>query len=113
MSLTRSGTPIARVPASTEPAGPVAAPARRRRVGRERPNWLAGVLSVGWLLLVLVPLYYMVNGSFRTRQDYLTDNPQRRCPDLTKLRALGGSMPPASSCDPRTSKTIRLLLDVR
>ncbi len=25
--------------------------------------------------------------------DYLTDNPQRRCPDLTKLRALGGSMP--------------------
>ena len=24
--------------------------------------------------------------------DYLTDNPQRRCPDLTKLRALGGSM---------------------
>ncbi|MCC6848764.1 MAG: NAD-dependent epimerase/dehydratase family protein [Deltaproteobacteria bacterium] len=25
--------------------------------------------------------------------DYLTDNPQRRCPDLAKLRALGGSMP--------------------
>ncbi len=25
--------------------------------------------------------------------EYLTDNPQRRCPDLTKLRALGGSMP--------------------
>jgi UDP-glucuronate decarboxylase len=25
--------------------------------------------------------------------DYLTDNPQRRCPDLTKLRTLGGSMP--------------------
>jgi UDP-glucuronate decarboxylase len=24
---------------------------------------------------------------------YLTDNPQRRCPDLTKLRGLGGSMP--------------------
>jgi dTDP-glucose 4,6-dehydratase/UDP-glucuronate decarboxylase len=28
-----------------------------------------------------------------TDPDYLTDNPQRRCPDLTKLRALGGSMP--------------------
>jgi dTDP-glucose 4,6-dehydratase/UDP-glucuronate decarboxylase len=25
--------------------------------------------------------------------DFLTDNPQRRCPDLAKLRALGGSMP--------------------
>jgi dTDP-glucose 4,6-dehydratase/UDP-glucuronate decarboxylase len=25
--------------------------------------------------------------------DYLADNPQRRCPNLTKLRALGGSMP--------------------
>jgi len=25
--------------------------------------------------------------------DYLTDNPQRRCPALAKLRALGGSMP--------------------
>ncbi len=25
--------------------------------------------------------------------DYLVDNPQRRCPDLAKLRALGGAMP--------------------
>ncbi len=25
--------------------------------------------------------------------DYLLDNPQRRCPDLRKLRTLGGSMP--------------------
>jgi nucleoside-diphosphate-sugar epimerase len=31
-----------------------------------------------------------------TDPDYLTDNPQRRCPDLTKLRALGGSMPRVS-----------------
>jgi UDPglucose 6-dehydrogenase len=28
-----------------------------------------------------------------TDPDYLVDNPQRRCPDLGKLRALGGSMP--------------------
>jgi raffinose/stachyose/melibiose transport system permease protein/xylobiose transport system permease protein len=74
VSLTQSGVPTALVPATTEPAGPVTG-RRRRRVGRERPNHLAGVLSVFWLLLVLVPLYYMVNGSFRTRQDYLTDNP--------------------------------------
>jgi xylobiose transport system permease protein len=77
VSLTQSGTPLARVPATTEPAGPVTEAPRRRRVRRERPNWLAGVLSVIWLLLVLVPIYYMVNGSFRTRQDYLTDNPLR------------------------------------
>jgi len=75
VSLTQSGTPMTRVPASTEPAGPVSTTKRRRRIGRERPNWLAGVLSAGWLLIVLVPLYYLVNGSFRTRQDYLTDNP--------------------------------------
>jgi UDP-glucuronate decarboxylase len=31
--------------------------------------------------------------------DYLTDNPQRRCPDLTKLRGLGGSMPCVSMED--------------
>ncbi len=28
--------------------------------------------------------------------DYLVDNPQRRCPDLTKVRALGGNMPSVS-----------------
>jgi UDP-glucuronate decarboxylase len=28
-----------------------------------------------------------------TDPDYLVDNPQRRCPDLTKLRALGGANP--------------------
>ena len=28
--------------------------------------------------------------------DFLTDNPQRRCPDLAKLRALGGSVPRVS-----------------
>ncbi|GAB3364078.1 carbohydrate ABC transporter permease [Modestobacter lapidis] len=73
MTVTRTAT----LPAA--PAGPpVARPPRRRgRAGgrRERPNWLAGVLATGWLVLVAVPLYYLVAASFRTRQDYLSTSP--------------------------------------
>jgi xylobiose transport system permease protein len=74
VSLTQSGIPMARVPASTDPDGSITGP-KRRKVGRERPNWLAGVLAVLWFVLVMVPLYYLVTGSLRTRQTYLTDNP--------------------------------------
>ncbi|MEU2348543.1 carbohydrate ABC transporter permease [Modestobacter sp. NPDC049651] len=74
MSLTQSGIPTARVPASTDPDGPVTG-AKRRKIGRERPNWLAGVLALVWFVLVIVPIYYLVSGSLRTRQTYLTDNP--------------------------------------
>jgi xylobiose transport system permease protein len=53
-----------------------ARPRRRRGRGRrQRPNWLAGVLATVWLVLVAVPLYYLVSGSLRTRQDYLSTNP--------------------------------------
>lgn len=59
--------------------GATAAPApprpRRRRRRRERPNVLAGLLSLVWFVLVAVPLYYLVTGSLRTRQDYLSTNP--------------------------------------
>ena len=74
MSLTQSGIPMARVPASTDPDGPITG-SKRRKVGRERPNWLAGVLALVWFVLVIVPIYYLVSGSLRTRQTYLTDNP--------------------------------------
>lgn len=74
MTITQSGVPMARPPASAGPAGPVTG-RRRRKVGRESPNYLAGVLSVIWLVLVLVPLYFMISSSFRTRSDYLSDNP--------------------------------------
>ena len=50
-------------------------PAPRRGGRRERPNWLAGVLAAIWLVLVVVPLYYLVAASFRSRQDYLSSNP--------------------------------------
>jgi xylobiose transport system permease protein len=58
-------------------------PAPRRRGGRERPNWLAGVLASIWLVLVVVPLYYLVSASFRTRQDYLSSNPLKPPSDPT------------------------------
>lgn len=74
MSITQSGTPMARPPAAAGPAASVVGP-KRRKVGREKPNYLAGVLSVIWLVLVLVPLYFMISSSFRTRQEYLRDNP--------------------------------------
>lgn len=33
------------------------------------------VLATTWLLIVLIPLYYMILATFRTQGDYLTDNP--------------------------------------
>jgi len=74
VSLTQSGIPMARVPASTDPDGAITGP-KRRKVGRERPNWLAGVLSLIWFVLVIVPIYYMIDGSLRTQQNYLSGNP--------------------------------------
>ena len=82
MTITQSGTPMARPPASAGPAGPVTGK-KRRKVGREKPNYLAGVLSVIWLALVVVPLYFMISSSFRTRQDYLGDNPLKLPSDPT------------------------------
>jgi len=74
VSLTQSGIPMARVPASSDPDGAILGP-KRRKVGRERPNWLAGVLSLIWFVLVIVPIYYMIDGSLRTQQNYLSGNP--------------------------------------
>ena len=33
------------------------------------------MLALVWFVLVIVPIYYLVSGSLRTRQTYLTDNP--------------------------------------
>jgi dTDP-glucose 4,6-dehydratase/UDP-glucuronate decarboxylase len=45
-----------------------------------------------------------------TDPDYLTDNPQRRCPDLTRLRTLGGS-PPAVSLETGLARYVRWLAE--
>ncbi|MGY1886496.1 carbohydrate ABC transporter permease [Blastococcus sp. SYSU DS0753] len=48
---------------------------RNRRRAHGRPNVIAGLLATVWLALVAVPLYFLVAASFRTRSDYLSDNP--------------------------------------
>ncbi len=50
---------------------------RRRRRGRgaHRPNWLGGAAGWLWLLIVLVPIYWIVITSFKTQSNYLQTNP--------------------------------------
>ncbi|MDT7575134.1 MAG: raffinose/stachyose/melibiose transport system permease protein [Pseudonocardiales bacterium] len=42
---------------------------------RARPNWLGGVVSWIWLLVVLVPIYWIVITSFKQQSDYFVTNP--------------------------------------
>ncbi|WP_216217133.1 carbohydrate ABC transporter permease [Amycolatopsis aidingensis] len=42
---------------------------------RRRPNVMAGVGAVLWLVVVAVPLYYLVAASLRGSEDYLSGNP--------------------------------------
>ncbi|MEV0166044.1 carbohydrate ABC transporter membrane protein 2 (CUT1 family) [Nonomuraea fuscirosea] len=48
---------------------------RRQRRSRERPNWLAGVSSVIWLAIVIVPIYWIVITSFKSQSNYYAENP--------------------------------------
>nr|BFD83181.1 carbohydrate ABC transporter permease [Streptomyces sp. Xyl84] len=55
-------------PVRTAPRTPDGGPARRRRHWTRRPNPLAGLGSVLWLVVVIVPIYAMISASL-TRQD--------------------------------------------
>lgn len=55
-------------PVRTAPRTPAGGPARRRRHWTRRPNPLAGLGSVVWLVVVIVPVYAMISASL-TRQD--------------------------------------------
>ncbi|MGW5157641.1 carbohydrate ABC transporter permease [Nonomuraea wenchangensis] len=46
----------------------------RRRLG-ERPNWLGGAVSWIWLLVVIVPIYWIVITSFKSQSNYYAENP--------------------------------------
>ncbi|QGN31595.1 carbohydrate ABC transporter permease [Microlunatus sp. Gsoil 973] len=65
----------------TEPAAVAAVrrlgarPARRTGPASERPNYVAGVLSIAWLIIIAVPIYMMVKYSLQSQQDYLNGNP--------------------------------------
>ncbi|SEG97371.1 raffinose/stachyose/melibiose transport system permease protein [Nonomuraea solani] len=52
--------------------------ARHRRSARrpsERPNWVAGLTSVLWLVIVIVPIYWIVITSFKSQSNYYAENP--------------------------------------
>jgi raffinose/stachyose/melibiose transport system permease protein len=53
------------------------APPRRhqRHKGSERRNWLGGAFGWIWLLIVIVPIYWIVVTSFKTRSSYFVTNP--------------------------------------
>ncbi|GAA1703207.1 carbohydrate ABC transporter permease [Nonomuraea bangladeshensis] len=59
-----------------EPSRTAAQHARppRRRLG-ERPNWLGGAISWIWLLVVIVPIYWIVVTSFKSQSNYYAENP--------------------------------------
>jgi raffinose/stachyose/melibiose transport system permease protein len=65
--------------ATTAPAGtrPAAGERNRRQRGRgaRRPNWLAGAAGWLWLLIVIVPIYWIVITSFKTQSNYFQTNP--------------------------------------
>jgi len=47
----------------------------RRRNHRGRPNLLGGVAGWLWLVIVLVPIYWIVITSFKTQANYFATNP--------------------------------------
>jgi raffinose/stachyose/melibiose transport system permease protein len=59
-------------------APPERRPSRRRRSRRRRPdsyNWLGGSAAWLWLLVVMVPIYWIVITSFKTQSNYFSANP--------------------------------------
>ncbi|KAB8190914.1 ABC transporter permease subunit [Nonomuraea phyllanthi] len=51
---------------------------RRRPRGKgvnRRPNWVAGTMSVVWLVIVVVPIYWIVITSFKSQSNYYAENP--------------------------------------
>ena len=63
------------LPAGTrQAAGEQRRPPRSRRV-RRRPNWLGGAAGWLWLLVVLLPIYWIVITSFKTQSNYFATNP--------------------------------------
>ena len=62
------------MPAGTRQAAGERKRPRSRRV-RRRPNWLGGAAGWLWLLIVLVPIYWIVITSFKTQSNYFATNP--------------------------------------
>jgi raffinose/stachyose/melibiose transport system permease protein len=63
-----AGTGVHRAPAKASPG---------RRAGRKFTdrNWIGGSLGWVWLVIVMVPLYWLVITSFKTQSNYFITNP--------------------------------------
>jgi raffinose/stachyose/melibiose transport system permease protein len=48
---------------------------RRRGRGARRANWLGGAAGWLWLVIVIVPIYWIVITSFKTQSNYFLTNP--------------------------------------
>jgi raffinose/stachyose/melibiose transport system permease protein len=64
-------TPRTRQPGRRAVRGPGASGRRRTT----RPNWLAGLSSLLWLAVVVLPLYWIVITSLKTQDHYYAENP--------------------------------------
>jgi raffinose/stachyose/melibiose transport system permease protein len=68
----------------TAEAKPDHRPRRSSRVaGLLRLNWLGGSLGWLWLVIVMVPLYWIIITSFKTQENYFAQNPMKPPPDPT------------------------------
>ncbi|PRY04975.1 hypothetical protein CLV37_1411, partial [Kineococcus rhizosphaerae] len=67
MTTQAAASPAARSTGST--------PSGTRRSSTERKNWLGGTFGWLWLLVVLVPIYWIVITSFKTSANYFGTNP--------------------------------------
>src|SRR5919199_11326 len=63
---------------STGPRRAAEAPAQQRPRGRRgmgRPNWLGGLAGWLWLVVVVLPIYWIIITSFKTQTNYFSLNP--------------------------------------
>ncbi|MFI7587454.1 carbohydrate ABC transporter permease [Spongisporangium articulatum] len=52
-----------------------------RTRGGQRPNWLGALISILWLAIVIVPIYWIIITSFKDQSTYFATNTMRPPPD--------------------------------
>lgn len=66
-------TTLAASPTPTPPHGQPQQQRRRRQ--RERPNYLGGLSGWIWLVIIILPIYYVVMTSFKSQVGFFSSNP--------------------------------------